>query len=139
MKRSIAMALLVVIPGASIQSFAADQPVPAAEAAAQAWLGLLDNANYAQSWSTAAQHFRDSIAQSEWESRIAARRGPLGAVKSRSVTSATFRRTLPGAPDGEYVVIQFSTSFEHKAEAIETVTPVREPDGQWRVGGYYIR
>jgi hypothetical protein len=45
---------------------------------------------------------------------------------------------LPGAPDGEYVVIQYETSFEKKAFAIETVTPSFEKDGIWRVSGYYI-
>ena len=29
---------------------------------------------------------------------------------------------LPGAPDGEYVVIQFETAFQNKARAVETVT-----------------
>ena len=46
---------------------------------------------------------------------------------------------MPGAPDGEYVVIQFETSFENKKHAIETVTPMMDKDGTWRVSGYYIR
>jgi hypothetical protein len=46
---------------------------------------------------------------------------------------------LPGAPDGEYVVFQFDTQFEHKRAAVETVTPMRDPDGSWRVSGYFIR
>jgi hypothetical protein len=36
-------------------------------------------------------------------------------------------------------VIQFSTSFERKGAATETVTPMKDADGQWRVTGYYIR
>jgi hypothetical protein len=47
--------------------------------------------------------------------------------------------TLPGVPDGEYVVVQFDTSFEKKKTAIETVTPMKEPDGRWRVSGYFIK
>ena len=50
-----------------------------------------------------------------------------------------YAESLPGAPDGEYVVILFKTSFEGKAEAVETVTPMRDADGEWRVAGYYIR
>ena len=46
---------------------------------------------------------------------------------------------LPGAPDGEYVVFQFDTQFERKRAAVETVTPMRDPDGSWRVSGYFIR
>jgi hypothetical protein len=55
------------------------------------------------------------------------------------VAGAQFTRTLPGAPDGDYVVIQYRTRFEHKAAAVETVPPMRDADGQWRVSGYFIR
>ena len=44
-----------------------------------------------------------------------------------------------GAPDGEYVVIQFSASFAHKKSALETITPMLEKDGKWRVSGYYMK
>jgi Protein of unknown function (DUF4019) len=47
-------------------------------------------------------------------------------------------RSLPNAPAGEYVVIQYETQFEHKANAIETVTPLREKNGSWKVSGYFI-
>lgn len=66
-------------------------------------------------------------------------RAPFGNRRVRTLKSATFATTFPGAPDGEYVVFQFDTSFEQKAAAIETVTAIREKDGTWHVGGYYIR
>jgi hypothetical protein len=66
-------------------------------------------------------------------------RGPLGTLKSRTLMSATFKNTLPSAPDGEYVVVQFASSFENRASAIETVTPMKDADGTWRVSGYYIQ
>lgn len=47
--------------------------------------------------------------------------------------------SLPGAPDGKYVVIQYDTSFENKKAAVETVTPMLDKDGKWRVSGYYIK
>jgi hypothetical protein len=45
---------------------------------------------------------------------------------------------LPGAPDGEYVVFQFLSSFENKKTAIERVIPMLDKDGIWRVSGYYL-
>jgi len=95
--------------------------------------------DYAHSWSAASEHFRSSITQSELVSRVSAVRRPLGAVKSRQLSSARATHALPGAPDGEYVVLEFRTSYEHKADATETVTPMKDPDGRWRVSGYYIR
>jgi hypothetical protein len=55
------------------------------------------------------------------------------------VKRARYETSLPGAPDGEYVVIQFETSFENKKAAIETVTPMFEKNRGWRVSGYYIQ
>ena len=86
-----------------------------------------------------AQLFRGAITRQQWEQAVAGVRVPLGAVVERTVKSKTYATSLPGAPDGEYVVIEFSTSFTHKASAIETVTPMLDKDGEWRVAGYYIR
>ena len=66
-------------------------------------------------------------------------REPLGKVISRELTNQTYKTSLPGAPDGEYVVMEFTTAFTNKKSAIETITPMLDEDGQWRVAGYYIR
>ena len=57
----------------------------------------------------------------------------LGKVLSRKLVSKTYTESLPGAPDGKYVVVQYRTSFEHKESAVETVTPMLDEDGRWRV------
>jgi len=137
MKRLVSLVILVALVACSPQ--ASKEETRQAEAAAQNWLALIDAADYSQSWDAAAAYFKNSISQSQWASRISATRSPLGGLKFRHESSTRFTRSLPGAPDGEYVVIQFSTSFEHKASAIETVTPMKDADGQWRVSGYYIR
>ena len=64
---------------------------------------------------------------------------PFGKVLERNVKSNTYKTSVPGVPDGEYVVIQYQTKYEHKANTIETVTPSREKDGKWRVAGYYLK
>ena len=66
-------------------------------------------------------------------------RKPLGRVLSRKLKTATFETSIPAAPDGQYVVIQYDTSFENKKAAVETVTPMLDDDGKWRVSGYYIQ
>lgn len=110
-----------------------------AEAATGQWLALTDAADYAASWQQASALFKTAITQPTWESAIKQVRAPLGALKSRKVKAAQYARSLPGAPDGEYVVIQYESEFEHKAAAIETVTPMKEKDGSWRVTGYYVK
>ena len=111
----------------------------AAEEAAKSWLALVDSGNYGESWNQAAQLFKQQVTAAQWESAVKAARGPLGTLQSRRVQSAQYTKTLPGAPDGEYVVIQYESAFENKKSATETVTPMKDKDGRWRVSGYYIR
>ena len=66
-------------------------------------------------------------------------RKPLGKLKTRTLLSKTYATSLPGAPDGKYVVIQYTAVYENKTSAIETVTPMEDTDGTWRVSGYYIK
>lgn len=106
---------------------------------AKAWLRLVDSGEYEKSWEQASTLFRNALDQPTWKKALDATRIPLGEVITREVKSAHLATSLPGAPDGEYVVIQFATTFELKESAIETVTPMREEDGSWRVSGYFIR
>jgi hypothetical protein len=137
--KSLLAAVLAMVLLAAQPLAGADTPEAAAQAAALTWLRLLDAGDYAQSWATASEYFRNAIPRSDWVTKASRRRDPLGSVKSRQLLSARYERSLPGVPDGEYVVIQFATSFEKKATATETVTPMKDGDGQWRVSGYYIR
>jgi len=120
-------------------ALAADKPEDAAQAAAESWLKLVDGANYAASWEQAAKLFKGAVKQADWKQMAAGVRSPLGKVVSRKLKSRQYQEKLPGAPDGKYVVIQYDTVFEHKAAAVETITPMADPDGAWRVSGYFIR
>jgi hypothetical protein len=108
-------------------------------AAGDSWLAVVDAERYDESWERACAFFKGVVPKDQWVRQIAGVRGPLGSVLSRELASAEYSTKLPGAPDGEYVVIQYRTKFENKASAIETVTPMRDPDGVYRVSGYYIR
>lgn len=111
----------------------------AAVTAAQQWLALIDAGQYALSWQESAAYFRNAVTEDRWEQLLNATRQPLGGLISREVKSAVYKTSLPGAPDGEYVVIRFETSFANKKSAIETVTPMFEKNGGWRVSGYYVK
>ncbi|MEI9941558.1 MAG: DUF4019 domain-containing protein [Pseudomonadota bacterium] len=111
----------------------------AATTAAQSWLALVDQEKYDESWNAAATIFKSAVTEATWQDDMSRAREPLGKLATRQLKSAEFETTLPGAPDGEYVVIQFSSSFENNPAAVETVTPTRESDGTWRVSGYFIK
>jgi hypothetical protein len=132
----IAITLMLAIAVARAET---DEVPAVAEKTTLSWLSLTDQGQYEQSWTDAASLFQAAISTADWVRSLTAVRLPLGKLKSRELASATFSRTLPGAPDGEYVVFQFSTSFENKASAVETVTAMKDEDETWRVAGYYIK
>ena len=111
----------------------------AAITASGAWLSLVDEGNYAESWNQAAGLFKTAVTKEQWQNTVKAVRVPLGKVMVRKLKSKQYTKTLPGAPDGEYVVIQYETTFEQKQSAVETITPMLDKDSKWRVSGYYIR
>ncbi len=137
MIRVITPLAIVALSGSLL--FAADKPEETAQKSAEQWLALVDAGKYAESWKTAAGYFQTAVSQDQWEHSIVAVRKPLGDLVSRQLKSAKYTKSLPGAPDGEYVVLQFDTSFANKKEAVETVTPMLDKDGKWKVSGYYIK
>ncbi|MGE0455967.1 MAG: DUF4019 domain-containing protein [Vicinamibacteria bacterium] len=120
-------------------AWTADTPEQAATKSAEAFLALVDNGRYDESWDAAAKLFQGAVTREKWKEALTATRTPLGKLVSRGLKVAKHTTSLPGAPDGQYVVVQFATSFENKKEAVETVTPMQEKDGSWRVSGYFIR
>ena len=113
----------------------------AATAAADVWLGLLDDGQYDRTYETAAKILQNLVGKQNFVDLLNKKRTPLGKLVSRKMQSATASHNLQGAPEGQYVVIQYNTEFEHKKVAAETVTVALDTagGGQWRVSGYYVR
>lgn len=126
--------LLVSVSGVKADS----EKEGAAISGALKWLAVVDEEKYADSWNDTSEYFKNAVKKEQWVQSLHAVRKPLGKLLSRKPKSTTYKTSLPGAPDGQYVVIQFQTSFENKKSAIETVTPMLDKDGNWRVSGYYI-
>ena len=118
---------------------AVDNPEKSAQMAAETWLSQVDAGHYTDSWRAASPSFQDAVTESAWAESLHGVRKPLGKVVSRTLKSAQHTTSVPGAPDGSYVIMQFDTSFEHKQAAVETVTFRQEKDGTWKAAGYYIQ
>jgi hypothetical protein len=111
----------------------------AGQTAAHAWLLLLDRKDWGTAWDASSLMFRQSVPLPAWMDEIPKLREPFGALVEREPVDATYKKTLPGRPDGDYVTVLFASRFANKADAQETVTAVRESDGRWRVTGYTAR
>jgi hypothetical protein len=103
---------------------------PAPDDRAKQWLVLVDDKNYAQSWSEAGKAFQNRQKTDAWAKDAEVRREPLGAVASRSLKSIDLSRS-------NIAVIKYDSVFAHKASAIETITLSFE-NGGWVVTEYSV-
>jgi hypothetical protein len=103
---------------------------PTPDDRAREWLVLVDDKNYAQSWSEAAKAFQNRQKTDAWATEAATKRAPLGAVASRDLKSIDLSRN-------NTAVIRYDTVFAHKAAAVETVTLDFE-NGGWSVTDYSV-
>ena len=111
----------------------------AATEAAEAWLKTLDSGQYAKARDEAAEYLRNAVAKEQWEQALMMPRVQCGKMVSRKLLSKKYIAEIPNAPAGQYVIIQYQTRFQNKTAAVETITPMLEKDGKWRVSGYYIK
>jgi len=132
--------LILALSLFSGRSFAAEPTKEEiARARAETWLTGVDEGKYPESWDQASALFKKAVSKEQWLQAIGTVRAPLGKLISRNLKSSKLTAALPGAPDGSYVILEYDASFESKKAAIETITPMLDPDGQWRVAGYFIR
>ena len=115
------------------------QAETAATEAALDWLHLVDTQQYEQTWTTGSDLFQAVVKKEEWMRRMKAIRKPMGALISREKESSAYQTSMPGIPDGEYVIVRFKTSFQNKKSAMETVTMMLTEKGGWRTAGYHIK
>jgi hypothetical protein len=137
MRTLIGLALGVTLcTGTEVSASEAEEK--AAVNAAEGWLKLVDSGQVGASWDTASSTFKKAVDKPAWEKALHATRDPLGKLVSQAA-SKQLTHTLPGSPDGTYVVIQYETQFEKKKSAVETIIPMLDTDGRWHVSGYFIR
>jgi hypothetical protein len=110
----------------------------AAEQAAADWLKFMDFDAYARGWRQASLTLKAVVSEGNFEQTLRATRTPLGVVRSRQLKSVEYKKQMPRLPEGQYALIRYNTSFEHKKVAIETVLLELEKDGHWRAAGYSI-
>jgi RNA polymerase sigma-70 factor (ECF subfamily) len=103
------------------------------------WLALLADKKYAESWTSAADFFHTRIKQKVWERQIKRIYANFGAVNSRKLISAHYVNNLPNTGNSECFILHFATSFANKPKAFETITPMLDSDGKWKISGYYIK
>jgi len=107
--------------------------------AAQKWLALIDAGKAGVAWDVAAPYLKSAVTRPKWIAGMRDARKPYGKLVSRRATKFARAHTMPGAPDGDYAIIEFETVFANGKRATEHLTWTIEGGDAWRVAGYYIR
>src|SRR5688500_11530371 len=90
-----------------------------ASVAAEAWLELLDAGEVEASWEAASSLFRQLVALPQWRESFETLRSVVGRTVQRELGDVRYTTSIPGAPDGEYVVSEYAAGLERKEEAVE--------------------
>ena len=123
---------------AATQSASSSAEDAEALARAEPFLAKVDAGDWTGSWELAGPMFQSSVTASEWAANVEPVRAPLGKVEQRRVATVQRVSSLPGAPAGDYTVLQFQTVFaKHQGVLTETVILAMGDDG-WEVSGYFV-
>lgn len=133
--RCLVGALLLALP---LLCSAQEKPEKAAEKSAEQWLALVDAGKYGESWDQASEFFKSAVTKDAWNQQVASARSQTGKFKSRTLKSAQYSESLPNAPAGKYVVIQYDSSFA-TGPWIETTVMMQQKDGSWKTSGYFVK
>jgi len=138
--RAAAGVLLVLACALAATPAAAQDPrAGAAQAAARAWLALVDKGDADASWKSAGPKFDEAFPLEKWREALKTYRTPMGALESRTAIATTFSTEVQDLPPGDYANIQFRTNFSNRVDAHESISLEHSGDGTWLVIGYALR
>ena len=107
--------------------------------AADAWLELIDEELYEESWEEAADMFRAMITVGAWAQQARRVRQQLGESRGRELANAQYSTDMPNAPPGEYVIVTYRGTFANMGEGREVVIMFKQRDGIWRTASYSVQ
>lgn len=140
--RSLSAMVLAVLAGLPLliaEPMRAEEPNAEAQKAATEWLALIDAGKLEDSWTQAHTLFKEKLAKENWVAMVTDLSSRLGKLKSRKLRVAQPTKSLPGAPEGEYVVFVFDSFYENLPDAVDTLVTAKDKDGSWRVTGYSVQ
>ena len=106
------------------------------QSSAEAFLLLIDQGNYQESWSEASAWLQDNVDANQWAEHAGSYRQPLGIVHDRELNSIEFHDSLEDMPAGDYAFVIFDSSLADNGKTSEMVGLMLDDDSMWRVIGY---
>ncbi|MDA3902500.1 MAG: DUF4019 domain-containing protein [Desulfuromusa sp.] len=136
MKRHI-IAILILLIGIST-TVSAKLLSSAALLTAESFVAAIDNGDFLKAYSSASPDLQLLKPEKQWIDEQSLTFQLLGKPLHRRLMTVDARDIYPGLPDGNYLLVSYQTTTEHKAKAIEVLL-LKEKGEEWMVCKYSIR
>jgi hypothetical protein len=107
--------------------------------ASKKWLALLDTGKTGTAWDASSAYLKSVVTRQKWIAGITSARKPFGKIDKRTATKFARSHSMPGAPDGDYSIIEFESVFANGKRASEQLIWTLGDGDVWSVSGYFIR
>lgn len=107
--------------------------------AAVDFLKLVDAGKYEEARKEGATLLKERVTLNDWVGKLAGVHDSLGQALERKQVETSYATTAKDSPDGEYVMITYSTQYQRKVSVNETVIVMIDKNRGWRVAGYFFK
>lgn len=129
--------MLLLLTLLSIPALAGPSTEDKAVAAANDFVKLVDGAQFDKAYDAFSNFGQKAVTKEQFVAMMKGVQNKIGTQTSRKLKSKQFTHELPGAPKGDYWVIDYETNFSKKGASVERVTSMLEGQS-WKVGGYVL-
>lgn len=129
--------LLILLTLISLPAWAAPTGEQQALASAGSFLKLVDARQYPKAYLSFSKFAQKAATQETFINAMRTVQGQIGNQTSRKVLAKNFVHEIPGAPKGDYWIIDYDTNFSKKGPSVERVTTMLEGKS-WKIGGYLL-
>jgi hypothetical protein len=107
--------------------------------AGQKWLALIDAGKAGTAWDVASKQLQSVVKRDQFVTEMRDVRKPLGKLATRTAVKFARAHDLPGAPAGDYAIVEYDVNFAGGKRLSEQLVWSLEENDTWRVAGYYYR
>ena len=107
--------------------------------AGRKWLELLDTDKSGIAWDSASKLLQSVVKRDAFIAEMRSVRKSLGKLASRTPVKFARAHELPGAPTGDYAIIEYDAAYVNGKHLSEQVIWTIESGDIWRVAGYFYR
>ncbi len=133
----IAASFIILVP--YFQEEPDPKKVDRATVAAMDFLQLVDAGDYETARKEGASLLKEKVTLNDWIARLAGVQSRLGPVIKRKQIEASYSTTARNSPEGEYVMLTYTSNFKQKVGVSETIIVMLDKNRGWRVAGYFFK